>query len=531
MRTAAPAICLAAVLLLPFLHNAYTIDDPLFLREAEHTLHDPLHPTAFPVVWNRDIVLRASAFLPGGPVVPFLLLPVVIGGEAEWIGHGLQILYLAVTACGTVLLAMRCNLTEKQASMCALITVSTPAVLGMAGTIMPDIASLMFTVLALERLLGFRDERLLSSGLLATVWMVAAALTRSHLLLLVGPALLLLIDRSSVRWSWQAGRRLALSIWPVLVAPLLFVLFLRLTSDPLRDDLNIVHALRTQTDSFYVRRNAIAFLVHWAFALPMAIPYLLIRGRNLPWRAFGVFLPFAAVELIRDLLGRSTLPFWIWGAGLLSALMLFDMVLQACRTRDRTRLSLCACLFLGLAALAYVHLPCKYLIPSVPAAAILLVLAAPSVGPRYFAVVVALIAVGAAEGVLLLQGEKTLAASMYNAVNTLVKPHIQAGQTVWYAGHWGFHWYAEHAGARPLTLNAPFPHRGDIIVVSRADEPHALEAVSRRKLLQVLVEAKPSIRIMDPNSRAGFFSNYWGAPLPLGWGSTPTNRFELWRVE
>ena len=69
MRHSWPAFVLAAVVLLPFLGKAYTIDDPIYLREAQHLLTDPLHPMAFEMVWSTDHRLRASAFLPGGAAV------------------------------------------------------------------------------------------------------------------------------------------------------------------------------------------------------------------------------------------------------------------------------------------------------------------------------------------------------------------------------------------------------------------------------------------------------------------------------
>ena len=51
LRSAAPALGLAALVLLPFHDKAYTIDNPLFLRQAVQLLSDPLHPTAFEIVW------------------------------------------------------------------------------------------------------------------------------------------------------------------------------------------------------------------------------------------------------------------------------------------------------------------------------------------------------------------------------------------------------------------------------------------------------------------------------------------------
>jgi len=62
LRLAAPAIILASLLLLPFLNRPFTIDDPLFLRAAEHTLIDPLHPANFEQVWNAGDRRRLSEY-------------------------------------------------------------------------------------------------------------------------------------------------------------------------------------------------------------------------------------------------------------------------------------------------------------------------------------------------------------------------------------------------------------------------------------------------------------------------------------
>jgi len=159
LRYAAPGILLATILLVPFFGKAYTIDDPFFLREAEHAWHDPLHPTAFEIVWNQEVPQRASTLLPGGPLVPFLLLPVVLGGGAEWIGHLIQQLLFWVGICATVALALRCGLSKREAMLAALLVVATPAVLGMAGTVMPDIPAMTFSTLAVERLIAWKQQR------------------------------------------------------------------------------------------------------------------------------------------------------------------------------------------------------------------------------------------------------------------------------------------------------------------------------------------------------------------------------------
>jgi len=87
LRLAVPGIFLAGLLLLPFLSKPYTIDDPLFLREAAHALADPLHPADFEQVWNAGDRQKLSQFLLGGTLPAYVLAPVAALGGRECFGH------------------------------------------------------------------------------------------------------------------------------------------------------------------------------------------------------------------------------------------------------------------------------------------------------------------------------------------------------------------------------------------------------------------------------------------------------------
>jgi hypothetical protein len=138
---------------------------------------------------------------------------------------------------------------------------------------------------------------------------------------------------------------------------------------------------------------------------------------------------------------------------------------------------------------------------------------------------------GAILGLLILLGVRDLAETQRRAVANLIEPHISLGERVWFAGHWGFQWYAELAGASPVTLLPPFPGRGDIIVVSEIDFPHFPQKWSARTVLQRVPDTGHGIgRVMDAEAGVGFFSTPWGY-LPWAWGPGRTSRFEVWRVE
>src|SRR5690348_3973312 len=111
LRLAAPAILLASLLLLPFLNKPFTIDDPLFLRAAQHALSDPAHPADFEQVWNSGDRLRLSQYWLGGTLPAYLLMPVAALGAAEWAAHLYQwlVLCLFLMACVAVARRMGCD--------------------------------------------------------------------------------------------------------------------------------------------------------------------------------------------------------------------------------------------------------------------------------------------------------------------------------------------------------------------------------------------------------------------------------------
>ena len=76
------------------LNKPFTIDDPLFLREAKHALVDPLHPADFEQVWNAGDRLKLSQYLLGGTLPAYVLVPVAALGGREWMAHLYQLLLL-----------------------------------------------------------------------------------------------------------------------------------------------------------------------------------------------------------------------------------------------------------------------------------------------------------------------------------------------------------------------------------------------------------------------------------------------------
>ncbi|HSM92030.1 MAG TPA: hypothetical protein VLT47_04025 [Anaeromyxobacteraceae bacterium] len=529
---ALPAVLLAVAVLVPFRDKAYTIDDTVFLEQARHATVDPLHPSAFEMVTGEG---RGRLVISSGPVMAWLLVPAALAGGAEWAAHAAQLAMLCLAIVATVALALRLGLAEPWAATAGLIVASAPAVLGMAGTAMPDVPAMALGVLGLERLVAWSRERRSHQAATAAAALALAPLARPHVVLLLGVGALL-VERPSGAEAGAAVWRRRLVDWvPLALATALAATIFVGTQDPISGAVGPVAATASVSASSFVGPNAIAFPVHWVLALPLAVPLLLARPRLLRerWPVFAGGV--AAVAIVAELTRRG--PFYYAVIAGIGVAVLWDVVADAWRGRDPAWLALGLWLFVALAAVPYPHLPPKYLLASAPAAAILVaraLAAAPPVRARWIAGVTCV--VGVALGVAILRADAAFAGLARRAATELVKPHVAGGAHVWSSARWGFQWYAEQAGARQLTTHPPYPALGDLIVVSRNTDRggsgilRMLESYPRLTRVGYLADSSPGGRVMDRRLRAGFFSNHWGL-LPWRWGRTVLDEFELLRID
>lgn len=520
-----PAMLVATLVLIPFLQTPFTIDDPLYLREAQQVLEDPLHPQAFNMVWSLELNLRASQILPGGIFVPYLLIPTALAGYAEWVGHLTELVLLLAAVFATALAALRLGLDSTQARLAALLTAACPAVLGMAGTVMPDIPAMLLTILGIERIIAWRDQRKWHQAAAATCWLTLAALTRTHAILVLAPVFVFLLNGINAEEIRASFRNFPARFLPIVLTPVAFFAVSAITADPFSEGENILPSVMQRAGGLHLTaQNGLAFLAHWLLVIPLTIPWLLLRFRRIPFAL--QLVPLLGASLLSTRIG------WVAFAAGATLMAMADILWDAIQRRDRVQLALWIWLFVAVPVVFYLHLPSKYLLPSVPAAALLVVRLLPEGGRGAERWLIPAVAVaGVILGVLILTGIRDLAETQKRAVAELVAPRIQPGERVWFSGHWGFQWYAEHAGASAATLEQPVPQRGETVVVSEIDFPFFARKWSDRTVLQRL--CYPSSRwgrVMDFEDRAGFFSSPFGY-LPWIWGSRESSCFEVWRIE
>jgi 4-amino-4-deoxy-L-arabinose transferase-like glycosyltransferase len=185
-------------------------------------------------------------------------------------------------------------------------------------------------------------------------------------------------------------------------------------------------------------------------------------------------------------------------------------------------------LLVPLPIVAYIHFAPKYVLPALPVAAILAAYGLERLRFRRI-ILVAMTVAGTVLGVLILQADARMSGMARKAAATLIPPYVEAGKRVWFAGHWGFHWYAEAAGATALSLDPPYPETGDLVLHSTVDRPAGLLCVLPRALVATWGSPEATGQVMNGPVLAGFYSDYWGF-LPWSWGPPDGWQFSVWRV-
>jgi len=512
-----PAMALAVLALLPFVTKPYTIDDPIFLGEARHLLTDPLHPTAFELVWNQERSQHASAFLPGGPLAGYLLVPIAAVGAPEWVAHSYWDVWLLAGLWATSVIALRLGMGTETARRASLILASMPVVLGIAGTIMPDIPAMALATIGLERTLAYRESRGRGVGMFTAVCLAAAALARSHAVLILAVAGIALV------WGSRGPRDLA-RLWPVVLGGLIIAAGLHLTGDPQAERLGggPGHAAISQLYPQRIVPHVVLLGLHLCIAIPLALPWMVLRFNRLRLLTATAVIPLAIA------VGLKLLPLAV-ALSVIGLIAVGDLVRRLVEARTMQSYLLLAWILSPLAVLPYIHFPSKYLLLAAPALALVLgseLQGVPKAVGR--TLLGGIVAGGVVVGMLILQADAGMGRRSVAAANSLIRPAVARGERVWFIGHWGWHWYAELAGARPIS-NLNRPAAGDLVVASSADGSFLLSTDVQHSVLTVLSDSTPGGRIMSASDGAGFYSEAWG-PWPWVWGRAPLVSFEVWRL-
>lgn len=519
-----------------FLGKAYNIDDPLTVWTAQRIAAHPADFYGFHINWYGTFSPMPLIDL-NPPGTAYYLAP--FGIISKWHESALHIaIAFASTALilGIYFLARQMNGHQLTAAVFALVC---PGVFVSMGTVMTDLpmTALWVWVILLWRL-GLENER---PGLNAAAGVLIglAALVKYFAMSLI-PLLFV--------YTLFFGRKRRLA-WLLIPVAILIIFELYTWHFYGTGHLRIIAGQAERYYSVSTVNYGRKFLTGLTFLGAGAAPALFVAP--LLWRNRKIFwIAAATVAIITIFLKQSGWQpsevqisfgwgFWIqYCICLLSGIhivALFAAELWHCRDRD----ALLFCLWLGgvffYSVVIYHLVNIRVILPAFPAVALLCARRLNNVQAEcglsvrrrtvHAAVVWAAFFVSLGLSLCVACADISLANSSRTAAE-IIAPEKRSGST-WFSGHWGFQYYMEARGAKPIDVNHQDFQPGDTV----ATPLNASNIFLTRPRVAFTDQSfeLPVLRwvtTMRAERGAGFHADLWG-PLPFVFGPVPVERYQV----
>lgn len=517
-----------------FLGKAYHIDDTLVVWTAQRIVAHPVDFYGFEVNWfgfNSPMV-QVSLNPPGAAY--YLAAFGALLGWSEPVMHGGMALMAVALVLGVYWLARQLNANPLPAAVFAL---ASPGVLVSMGTLMTDVPMAALWVWATALWLRGLKERHATLNAVSALLIGLAVLTKYFAISLV--PLLLVYTLLSGRKRWVRALWLIL---PVVLLELLDLYTQRRYG--MSHFLGIGGALKDfhrqyTLDAGRKILTALAFLGAGGAPALFIAPWLWRRAGRIALGVGGAAIAGATVILARSgwQAGEPDISYswWFWpqyglwiAAGLhIIALAVADLWDRRDRDAVLLGLWLAGTLLFGIFVNHFLNI--RVILPALPAVALLCArrlrmrhdFGAPAL-PR--AVWLGL-AAGLTLGLCVAGADMRLANSARTAAERIA-PEKRGGRT-WFSGHWGFQYYMEALGAKPIDVRNPDIRAGDT-VVTPMNASNRLKFSPRGSYLDESFEIPICswLTTMNAECGAGFYSDLWG-PMPFVFGPTPPERYEV----
>ena len=526
-----PALLLATACLLPFLNKPFLVDDPHFLMMARQIVSRPMHPMDFAECWNlTNDCTKAYLLTPGNALMGYVLVPTVLGGAHEWTAHLTQLLLVWIAIVAMTSLVLRLGWDRAHAIAGALLLVATAPFLPMASTAIPDILATAVALLAMERLAAWKAERKWGQGAAAAIALGLAGFARPHLALLLPLAAFFLLENTNLKGILAQIRRRYWLFAPVLAGTVLLLAFIAVT----REHNLAINPPVDFSGVKYIHDNLRSYLLYFVFPLPLAACWVANRwkiGRRplIMIIAAAVSIAYLFMRYHRPLDPSYDLATSLDVAGFV---VLLDLLFEALRKREHTGLFLMFWVLIPLPIVYYVQFPAKYLLPCMPAVILLCFRLMEVCSARVArAAAIAWIVAGVGYSLLILRSDAEFARFGRDSMYRLIEPHVAVGERVWFGSQFSAYWYAPLAGATLTFSGGPQPSPGDLLVVGLNERGAlTLARFPRRTLVDAISHKYRFGRTWGAG--IGLYTNWAGSAFWLwGFGESPDDRYELWRID
>jgi 4-amino-4-deoxy-L-arabinose transferase-like glycosyltransferase len=540
--TAAVLILTAVTLtcLVPFSAKAFHIDDTLFLRAARHIQDHPLDFYGFLYNWEGQEAQMVEVMKNPPLASYYIALVAACFGWSELPLHLAFLLPAVAAALGTYRLAL---LFCSRPLLAALAAVLTPVFLVSSSNIMCDTMMLAFWVWAMDFWVrGVRADNTTSLAV-AAIFVVLCSMTKYFGISLLPLMLVYAYSKKRTFGRWAL----------FLLIPVIFLACyewgaVTLYGRALLTDAGAyARSYRALQPSGLVEK-AVTVLSFTGGCLFTALCYspLLWRRRTLAIGCVLAVLILTGLLLLLQPLGKFSL-YDASGVKWLSVsqIALFTVagisvlgVAMAEHWRLRTAETLLLLLWIAgtfvFAGFLNWTVNGRSILPMAPAVGIVLALrldrGAGTERPGMSWQLLLPLAPAVLIALLVTRADYLLAQSSRSAAATIHRDFAGNPGSLWFQGHWGFQYYMESLGEKPLDFSSPRLAPGDRVVVPSNNSfvrplPQEIAQLER-------VYAFPAgtwLATMNGLQGAGFYADAWG-PLPFVFGSVPHEEYYILMV-
>ncbi len=527
------AAILPVLLLAPFANKAYHLDDPLSLWTAKHILEDPLRFFDYPVNWT-GVEGAAYLVIKNPPLSMYYMAAVgAIFGWGETPMHLAFLLPAAMASLGTYYVARR--FCREPMLACAAATL-TPAVMVSSSTVMTTVTMLALYVWAIETWLRGLDTKRDRWFFVSAALMSASALSQYF-----GASTVSLLLAFTLLKRPRPGAWIIALALPVVVLLGYEWLTRQLFGVGLFFEAGNYASLYRASEQTPFALRLLSGLAYTGGCIWIAFWFAPLYGRRaliglvaliVLSAAAGWFLHEALLEAAErqgSELPRATLAahFGVFVAA--GALVLGLALCDLWRERSPESVLLLLWVFGAFAFAAVFNwtINARSLLGMAAPAAILAVRQLERARPLESArrwlrwLPIAPMAVFA---LTLVYADFTIANSARNAARHFNREMpMGAGQKV-FLGHWGFQYYMQQGGAKPIDLSGTQVGPGDALILPDNNMQSLVvpEIYSHRYPLEFKVF--PWASTWNYHIGAAYYSGTWG-PLPYVFGPAPSEKY------
>jgi hypothetical protein len=517
-----------------YIRKAYNMDDPLVVWTAQRITVHPADFYGFSVNWfGNDAPMTQIDLNPPGAAYYASAFGALFGWS-EPVLHSAVALTAVALVLGIYWLAGQMGGNPLLAAGVALVS---PGILVSMGTVMTDLLMTALWVWGIALWLRGLDSDHPSVSAASGLIIALAALTKYFAICLVPLLVIYTLLSKKERWIralWLVTPIVAIALYDAYTHRLYGVGLIRSTVGAVTQyhelyRINVPRKILTGLTFLGAGGAPALFLSPWLWRR---------KGKIALWAGGAAIAAVtAALAYCNWQPGESqiVLPWWFWwqyGLWLLAGVHVIALALaEAWSRRDRQAVLLGLWLFGTLFYVIFLNhfVNIRVILPVLPAVALLCVRRLrmeTDVGtqamwrPAWFS-----LAMGLALSLCVAQADIKLANSARTAAERIA-PEKRSGRT-WFSGHWGFQYYMEARGGKPIDTRHQDFRLGDTVVTPRNASNRLLarpRIASRNEGFELPVCSW--VTTMCAECGAGFYSDLWG-PLPFAFGLVPAEGYEV----